>query len=215
MAIEKKGYILIFAILLTLVIVFLIIYSIDHGDPLDLLMRLCGLYGFLGISISAIMTPFLKEIKEIFGRIFIEVHHVTAAIGIACITVHPIIFAIQNESAMIFVPDFSSWLNFWIWAGRPALILLYIAFFAVLIRRQIPKYWRSIHILMYVVLLFGIVHANLMESDFSVSPILLAFYNALFGAVVLAFILKRWQRSKLKKPNSSPKSPAIPNAEKI
>ncbi len=92
--IEKKGSLFIAAIIGTMIAVFLIINSIDNSDPFDLLMRLCGLYGFFGISISTMMTPFLKQIKETFGKRFIEVHHVTAVIGVACITAHPVIFAI-------------------------------------------------------------------------------------------------------------------------
>jgi len=51
---------------------------------------------------------------------------------------------------------------------------------------------------MYVVLLFGIIHADLMQSDFAQSPILLAIYNALFVIVLVTFLYnaqKHFQRT--------------------
>ncbi len=197
--ISKKGYIIIAAIIATMITDFIIIYSIDHSDPLDLLMRLCGLYGYFGISVSAIMTPYLKEIKQAFGKIFIEVHHVTAAIGIGCITAHPVIMAIEQMDVSIFLPVVSSWVDFWTWAGAPALITAYIALVAVLVRNRIKKYWRYFHALMYVVLLFGIIHANLMQSDFPESPILVTIYDSLFIVVAFTFFIKRWQRYRARK----------------
>ncbi len=192
--IEKKGYLFIAAIIGTMIAVFFIINSIDNSDPFDLLMRLGGLYGYFGICISTMMTPYLKEIKQTFGKKFIEVHHVTAVIGVACITLHPVIFAIQNMSLVVFLPVVSSWLDFWTMAGPPALIMLYVALVAVVLRMRIVKYWRYLHALMYLVLTFGIIHADLIQSDFAQSPVLLALYNIFYILVVLTFVIKRRAR---------------------
>ncbi len=192
--IEKKGYLFIAAIIGTMIAVFLIINSIDNSDPFDLLMRLGGLYGYFGICISTMMTPYLKEIKQTFGKKFIEVHHVTAVIGVASITLHPVIYAIQNMSLVVFLPVVSSWLDFWTMAGPPALIMLYVALVAVILRMRIVKYWRYLHALMYLVLTFGIIHADLIQSDFAQSPILLALYNIFYAFVVFTFVFKRWTR---------------------
>lgn len=196
--IEKKGYIIIAAIVGTMFLEFFIIYFNGYIDAHDLLMRLCGLYGYLGISISTMMTPFLKEISHTFGRTFVEVHHVTAAVGIGFITAHPFFDAIYNADPTTFVPVLDSWDDFWTNGGRVALLLIYVAFIAVLLRTKYTKYWRPIHALMYVVLFFGIIHANLIQSDFVQSPVLLAIYNGFFGAVMLTFVLKRWQRHQMK-----------------
>jgi DMSO/TMAO reductase YedYZ heme-binding membrane subunit len=192
--IEKKGYLFIAAIISTMVVVFLIINFIDNSDPFDLLMRLGGLYGYFGICVSTMMTPYLKEITQTFGKKFIEVHHVTAVIGVACITLHPVIYAIQNLNLAVFLPVVSSWLDFWTMAGPPALMLLYVSLVAVILRMRIIKYWRYVHALMYVVLTFGIIHADMIQSDFAQSPILLALYNIFYVAVVFTFVLKRRER---------------------
>ncbi len=94
----------------------------------------------------------------------------------------------------VFLPVVSSWMGFWIMAGPPALILLYVALVAVLLRMKIVKYWRYLHALMYLVLTFGIIHADLIQADFVESPVLLALYNILYVLVVFTFVIKRRAR---------------------
>ena len=53
-------------------------------------------------------------------------------------------------------------------------------------------YWRPFHVLMYLALFIGIVHANYRGIDFVNSPIA-GIYDGLFAAVLAAFVLKRWQ----------------------
>ena len=82
-------------------------------------------------------------------------------------------------------------------AGRPAFIILYIALFAAVLRTKTPKYWRPFHALMYVVLLFGIVHANLIGDDFENLGIMIIF-NALFLMSIASFALKRYRNHQLR-----------------
>ena len=83
-------------------------------------------------------------------------------------------------------------------AGRPAFIILYIALFAaVVLRTKTPKYWRPFHALMYVVLLFGIVHANLLGGDFENLGIMIIF-NALFLMSIASFALKRYRNHRVR-----------------
>jgi DMSO/TMAO reductase YedYZ heme-binding membrane subunit len=97
----------------------------------------------------------------------------------------------------VFLPTVGSFEMFMINGGRQALIIIFIAFFAVILRRKIVSYWRPFHALMYVGLFFGIVHANLIGTDFQ-NVIVLISFNALFVASILAFVLKRWQMHKLR-----------------
>jgi len=196
--IEKKGYFFIAVVIATMIVIFSIRISISM-EPLELLMRLCGLYGYFGMSVSTMMTPYLKGLRQAFGKNFVEVHHVTAVIGFGCITVHPIIYLIQTMDATIFLPRLDSWIAFWTMAGAPALILLYIALVAAFLRTRITRYWRYLHALMYLVLTFGIIHADLIQADFAQSPVLLALYNIIFGIVVFTFVIKRRARYLQKK----------------
>jgi DMSO/TMAO reductase YedYZ heme-binding membrane subunit len=73
----------------------------------------------------------------------------------------------------------------------------------VLLRKKAKAYWRSFHALMYVALLFGVVHANLAGIDLQ-NMFIMVIYDALFAGVVAAFVLKRWQfyRIRARKNNS-------------
>jgi hypothetical protein len=158
----------------------------------SVLIRFLGLYGFLFLGIAALTTPFLAEITLDFGKPFIRIHHAFAAVGIVLITLHPIGNAVQRMSLDVFLPRFSSWTVFWMLAGRPALILFYVGVGAAFLRMKIPKYWRDFHVLIYVVLFFGIVHANLLGEDFANLGIKLTF-DALFAASMAGLIYKRYR----------------------
>ena len=175
-----------------------VVLTAPYGDPYIVVARLLALWGFLSLAIATLLTPFLREIANVFGRPFLAVHHTFAAVGLLLPTLHPVTLAISAMNLAVFIPVFSSWGRFWLLAGRPALYLLYIAFAGVLLRKYIPKYWRWVHGLMYVVLLFAIVHGNLLGTDFR-NPIIWTLFNVLFALVVAAFVLKRWRRMRKKR----------------
>jgi len=138
----------------------------EEEGQFHVLVRLFGLYGYMFLSVATLITPFLKEVTQAFGKPFLRVHHIFSILGIVFITLHPVFNAAQQLSLTVFVPRFDSWEGFWMFAGRPAFIILYIALLAAILRVQAPKYWRPFHALMYIVLLFGLVHANLIGDDF-------------------------------------------------
>jgi DMSO/TMAO reductase YedYZ heme-binding membrane subunit len=183
-------------------------FSISYFDPLDLAIRLFALNGFIALSVAAMMSPFLKEITLFLKKPFIKIHHYFAAVGLLLVTLHPVAAVIQSLNPSLFLPDLDSPYLFLFYGGSVALIAVYVAFGAVLLRKKFVAYWRPFHALMYLALFFGVVHANLagvdLENDF-----LMVIYDALFLAVVAAFVLKRWQfyriRTKRKKLVSTPK----------
>lgn len=174
-----------------------VVLAAPYEDPFNVIVRLTALWGFLALAIATLLTPFLREIMQVFGRPFLAVHHAFAAVGLLLPTLHPVTLFIASMNPAIFIPVFSPWGRFWALAGRPALYLLYIAFAAVLLRKYIPKYWRWVHGLMYVALLFAIVHGNLIGTDFE-NPVIWVLFNTLFALTVAAFVLKRWQRMQKK-----------------
>jgi len=185
------------AIIVFALVVSLVTFAVEYSNPWNLTVRLLALNGFIALSIAAIMTAFLKEITLFFKKPFTRVHHYFAAAGLVFITLHPITLAIQYLNPAVFLPNLGSLYLFLFFGGRQALIIIYIAFAAVLLRRKMMAYWRPFHSLMYVALFFGIVHADLSGTDFSNIAILVV-YNGLFLAVLTAFILKRWQFYRVK-----------------
>ena len=197
MALKREGAVLLLGIIALAVIIGLLVFPSSEEDFIHLLVRFFGLYGYLFLGVATLITPFLKEITQAFGKPFIKVHHAFSILGIVFITLHPVFNAIDRLSLSVFVPRFDSWERFWMFAGRPAFIILYIALFAAVLRTKTPKYWRPFHALMYVVLLFGIVHANLIGDDFENLGIMIIF-NALSLMSVASFALKRYRNHRVR-----------------
>lgn len=193
----RKDMLFLTVVLIFAISVSVVAFYVNYQSPIRYSVRVFGLLGFMSLSIAVILTAFLKEITLYLKKPFLRVHHYFAAVGLTLITLHPIALAIERSTASVFIPSLSSLEIFLINGGRQSLIILYIAFVAVLLRRKIPRYWRPVHALMYLALFFGIVHANLIGTDFDSLYILVAF-NALFAASIAAFVIKRYQTYKLK-----------------
>jgi len=198
MALKREGAVFLLGIAVLAVII--AVLSLPNAIDVDLTrlaVRFFGLYGYLFLSIAVLLTPFLREVTQAFGKPFLKVHHSFAVLGVVFITLHPVFNAIERNLS-VFVPRFDSWNLFWLLAGRPAFIILYVAVFAAFLRAKAPKYWRAFHALMYVVLLFGVVHANLIGNDFQNLGIMLIF-NALFIASLAGLVFKRYRNYQLKR----------------
>ncbi len=175
----------------------IVAYTLNSSNPWNLAMRLFALNGFIALSIATIMAAFLREVTLFFKKPFTRIHHYFAAAGLVLITLHPLTISVRFLNLTVFVPNLNSLYDFLYFGGRPALILIFVAFVAVLLRRKMLRYWRWFHALMYVALFFGVVHANLSGTDFGNLAILLVF-NGLFAATLVAFVLKRWQFYRIK-----------------
>jgi len=198
MAVKKEGLLLSLAIAALAVSVAAVALSTPRGSLFRMIVRLSALYGYLTLSIAAVMTPFVRQIMKVFGEPFIKVHHIFATLGIILLTVHPVAHVIDTLDPRVFLPSFESWFLFWAFAGRPALIILYVAVLSALLRRKIQKRWRTIHALTYVVLFFGIVHATLIGPDFENPGIRLVFIS-LYSMSSIGFALKRLQQYRIRK----------------
>jgi predicted ferric reductase len=196
MTIKRQGVLLLFGISLIIAYVTITVLLTASQDLSRTLVRLLGLYGFVMVCIAASITPFLKEVSQFFGKSFLKIHHFFALFGLAFISLHPVSLAIGLMNASVFLPRFDSWIVFWQLAGRPALIVLYIALFAVFLRRKAPKHWRILHALMYLAILLGIVHGNLIGSDFENLPLMIIL-NTLAAVSLVAFFLKRYQNYRI------------------
>ena len=199
MSLSKNGYVFLLGVILFAAGISIFSYVVAYSHPFELSVRLFALNGYLALSIATIMTPFLKEIKQHFNKSFLEMHHSFAAIGLVLITLHPIAFFLMTLNSSIFLPNLSSFYLFWLLGGRQALIVIYVALAAALLRRKIPQYWRFwrfIHAFMYLALLFAIIHANLIGTDFQ-NGVIALLYNGFFIAAIAAFILKRIQQYRV------------------
>lgn len=197
MSLGREGVIFVVAVVLFALSVSVVAFSVAYSNPLAFSVRLFALNGFIALSIATIMTPFLREITLYFKKPFIRVHHYFAAVGLTLITLHPVALAVMLMNPAVFVPNLNSLYLFLFFGGRQALIIIYIAVVAVLLRRKMVAYWRPFHALMYVALFFGVVHGILSGRDFQ-NPFILVAFSALFAAAIAAFVLKRMQLYRMK-----------------
>ncbi|MCU0629059.1 MAG: hypothetical protein MUE45_06200 [Methanoregulaceae archaeon] len=190
MAVTRNGYLLLGIIAVLLFISGAVVVKNPSPSLLTNWIRFAGLAGFVLLSVAAIMTPWSREIYRNFGTSFVPFHHMFAISGLILITLHPVFLAIRLMNATVFLPRFWPFYDLLIFAGRPALILIYIAVAAILLRRFIPGYWRALHALIWVALILGIIHADLIGTDME-NPVIFMLFNGLAVVAVGAFVVKR------------------------
>jgi DMSO/TMAO reductase YedYZ heme-binding membrane subunit len=177
------------------VLYLLVIWCVLAGgtDPWSVTIRLAALAGLLTLQLAAMMSPFLREIRKVLGAPFLAVHHRAALAGLILITLHPVSLALRLGRADLFIPVTQSLDAFLMNGGRAALILVYAGVLAAVFQGWLGKGWRPVHALLYIAILLGTVHANLMGSDLA-DPVLFVIVNGMTLLVVAAFLAKRWQR---------------------
>lgn len=211
---KKNGYLLIGGISALYVSIITLFAVTPIDDAFQFFIRLCALLGLASMFIATMLTPFAKMVYQSWNKSAIKIHHYFTIAGLILITLHPVIFAIEKmieadflTGIAVFLPDFSSWYKFWLLAGRPALIFIYIALGAALLRKKIVDWWRPIHILNYIALIFGVVHGIMIGTDFEnfqkpieVPQLLITLLFLLMTLVTAGtFVLKRMQQAKLRK----------------
>ena len=122
-----KQILVLSGILILYVLVFVFYVLNPFTGPLEDISRILALFGLLSLILSSIMAAFTKEVFQIFGQPFKKIHHFIALFGLGLIVLHPVFLAISSGRADIFLPDFSSWIAFWRFAGRPAFYLIILA----------------------------------------------------------------------------------------
>ncbi|TFG03706.1 MAG: hypothetical protein EU542_01270 [Promethearchaeota archaeon] len=192
MEFNKKAIGLISINLLLFLVVFILFLLTPITDAFSFFIRLGALFGFTAMFIATTMSSFMVQLYKIFGRPFVKQHHIYSIFGLIMVTLHPVVFAIDVMNPLVFIPDVSSWFNFWLLAGRPALIIIYIATIAALLRTRVKKYWRLFHFLNYIALIFAYVHGVLIGTDFQNLGIFILF-TAMLVISIGVFGLKRYQ----------------------
>lgn len=198
-SLTRAGAVAAGAIVVAFLAIAVIVADLPNPTPLTLGIRLASLWGLLAMGIAALMTPFLAEIRRLFGSPFLRVHHVFAAFGLAAITLHPVLVAIRAASLTVFLPVTPFLEGYVPNAGRVALPLIYIAVVGALFRTRFAE-WRYFHMVMYLALLLGLLHGTLFSQYFFGNLFLNVLFLGLGVAIIGAFVLKRWQRRRRVRP---------------
>jgi len=198
MDLKIRRFLFIISLICPYILLFVIIMNSYQGDILNSSIRLSGLIGFLSLSLGVIMNLLKKEIKSILGQPFITIHHVFVLSGLVLITIHPLLIAISFADFSVFIPDTSSAYVFLMNGGRFAILLIYLGFFAAVFRSVLRGRWVLIHRIIYLALILGIIHANLLGEDLYY-PLIQILLDALAGIVIITGIIKLRFRHRLGK----------------
>jgi predicted ferric reductase len=186
-ALNKPFYLIYGIILLVIVFITYIILQTPE-EPIVMLRRFAGTFGYLTLFLAIITSEYMTKIKKITGLPFMKAHHNLARIGILLILIHPFTFVLQGRGIQIFSP-ISPTNIFIALGGRPALYLFLVAA-GIAIYRKKYRNWRKVHYLSYLAFLLVSIHAPMIGADFRFN-IMRVLVLAMAVTVIAVFIDKR------------------------
>jgi DMSO/TMAO reductase YedYZ heme-binding membrane subunit len=191
-----NNFYLIYGIILIFVACITYIILQTPEEPIKMMRRFAGTFGFLTIFLAIISSEYMAKMKSILGLPFLKTHHNLARIGILLILIHPLTFALQGRGFNILLPTFNLSNIFISLAGRPALYLFILAAGIALYRAKF-KNWRKVHYLNYLAFLLVTTHALAIGADFKLN-IMRVFALAMAITVTGIFLHKRLARKSKK-----------------
>ena len=102
--------------IVSLILVIILLLAVEPSTPLKFFLHTAALMGYLMIFFSSLSSIYLRELVRRLGRPFIQTHHIVAVTGLAMITLHPILAAIDAADPRVFVPN--SWLGLSLFPDR-------------------------------------------------------------------------------------------------
>lgn len=186
----KNTWILIVSGLLALVLVSAVVLLDEVGAPINGVIRIGALLGYLMVFLASLSSNFMRELTKFFGRRFVKTHHVASVSALVALTIHAVAVAWRAGSLTAFLPVFTSWQAFLSLGGRPAFWLMAITSVTALFRTAIGKSWKTIHGLNYVAFVLGTVHALMIGSSFQ-GPALRILAVVMAVVLVVVFAVKR------------------------
>jgi len=185
---NKRLFIYLCVALLALIIIYTLLGT---RSPLAWnLARAAALFAYSAMFLAILSHEYMREMRKLFGKPFLTVHHVLAVTGLVLVVTHPTLVAVLTRDPGAFVPRFDSLRTFLLLGGRPALYLFLIGALAAVVRGRIKNVWKVIHWLNY--LAFGLVFVHSWLLGTNVSKGLLKFVWPLMAVIVLAvFVRKR------------------------
>ena len=135
------------------------------GTPLNWAIRGMALLGYQSVFLAIVSSAYMRQLVRLFGRPFIQVHHVASVTGLIFIALHPLGVALNDGTISVFVPRFDSALAFLQLGGQLAWYVIVLAALVALLRRSVGQPWRVVHMLNYVAFLLATVHANLIGTN--------------------------------------------------
>ena len=191
----KNTWLLILSGIIALAITGGIVALNEFGAPINGVIRIAALFGYLGIFLTSLASNYARELTRYFGRQFIQVHHYVATASLIALVLHATLVAWRAGSASVFVPQVSSVLAFLSMGGVVALWLLVITVVTAILRTAIGKNWKTIHWLNYVAFILATIHGQLIGTDFDGIAIQLI-STVMVLILIFVFVWKRTRKRR-------------------
>ena len=162
------------------------------------IVRSSALLGYSTIFLTILSNEYLRQMKKLFGRPFIAVHHILAVAGLVLIVAHPAGVVLLTRDPSNLVPRFDSLRLLLLFGGRPALYLILLAAATAVARKRLIRSWRYVHWLNYAAFALAFAHAWLLGTDASHGLLAVA-WPAMFVLVAIVFVRKRFARPHAKR----------------
>jgi DMSO/TMAO reductase YedYZ heme-binding membrane subunit len=158
-------------------------------------VRDLALLGYIAIFLAIVSSYYKRYVMKIFGRSFVDAHHILSVTGAVLLTLHPISVAWDELDPTVFLPVFLPFYDVLRYGGRIAWYIFAVGALSAVWRKKIGRRWRTIHDFNYLAFVFGTVHANLIGANFEDWPVRVV-YMAMFIIAAVLFVRQRIEARK-------------------
>lgn len=166
-----------------------------EGTLLRWIVRDLALLGYIAVFLAIVSSSYKRTVMKIFGRSFIDAHHLLSVTGVVLLTLHPLGVALEFASAAVFLPVFYPVEDLLRHGGRIAWYILLVGTLTAVWRKKVGRRWRTIHDFNYLAFVFGTIHANLLGATFELWPVRIV-SMAMVLVVAILFVRQRIEARK-------------------
>jgi DMSO/TMAO reductase YedYZ heme-binding membrane subunit len=173
---------------LTAVIIVLTLWTTPSSLAFNL-ARAAGLLGYIGLFLAILSHEYMKDMRQLYGKPYLAIHHRLAQISLALTLLHPIMIAWLMSDVSSFVPRVDSFHVLLVNGGRVALYLFILATAAGFLRNRIKSFWKYLHWLNYVAFFLVFAHSWLLGTNVSAGA-LSVIWPVMALVVLIVFVRK-------------------------
>ncbi len=151
--------------ILILIIIITFIVLQNPGDPIVMVRRFAGTFGYLTIFLAIVTSEYIFKMRKISGLPFINAHHNLARTGILLILIYPLTFIIQGRGIQIFFTNFFPCKPFHRFCRSSDSLSVSPCCWHCIIQGKYRN-WLKIHYLNYLAFLLVTLHALMLGDDF-------------------------------------------------
>lgn len=161
-----------------------------QGTLLKWIVRELALLGYIAVFVAIVSSYYKRQVMRLFGRSFVDAHHILSVTGAIFLTLHPLGVAWDAMALSVLVPVFAPLSDMFKYGGRIAWYIFAVGALTAVGRKKVGQRWRTIHDFNYLAFVFGTIHANLLGANFQDIAVR-GVSIAMFIVVAILFVRQR------------------------